>query len=1138
MNCMHAAGILALNLCVGLANGQACTRIGAFQPGSPAFHTGNGVGGFAIQGNTLIIDADKDGIVSASDPGDKVFPLPASLIGTGQNAPLNVALSPTQDFLFSAGGQASLTTGPCSSPGTRVRFFRIPVAAGAPLELVVDDCLACQGLDGGRPLWYDFGVTQGGFFGQPPVANPDPISSLRYAYIRTSTATLGCGGANSQPRIRFYDLETGVTATHELGLQPGYGDVTVSPGGEFMMIQHDLTSNPTDSDVDVLRLCNLAAISEVQGQPPTIDNMSIVGINAHVAASSGGRAILEVRDGTGAVRWDASAACCSSGAPIGACCTGTTCSITTQAACGGVWSAGQTCSQVGCGATPPAVDALINAPATMAVNASAPMSVVVTNSGGTAASNVRVTLQSPSYQVISFASPGQGGVLGFQPGNVTWTLPTLAAGASTTLTVQMNTTCWTGPQTLTTTTSATGLAQRMFTQSVNVLAPATGPVTVTATSVPNAALPLKAYDTVTHTIVLTNTAAFSQTATMSFQAGFYANFDRIDSCGGGTCQISGSTFSWSGTLAAQQTMTFVLTTRMIECFNPSFRRTGLANGGFIEVMGSCNYVLGQTMGGQQMFDVAPPVYATLEAINVQPGIIGTAEKSAAPAAGPTTQIFRGNPPLQMRATIHNTLSRTLDLGDVSIYLPSAWTITSEPTGGAVFDENSGQILFSNASIAAGGNVSFEFDATCSDLGQFGSLSINRQSPVCYADIGGFEALVLPQIPAGPYVMALNNFYGTGLCMLERGVDGRLRPVFGAVSTWSGLAQGANGDLWLIGLNLTRFNFKTLEIETYPQVAACAAGQLRDGAFQPSTGDLILYAEEANAATGVLVRFSPSSGVCNVIATDIPASIRQGNASEVLVESSGDILVSNHDVLLRFASGATGPLPPNSGQAVTIPGPTYAIANSGPQTAQHVWSIVPLCTGLWSVVHATDFMTPAVGSPSRVFGLSLWDPAANQLTPVDPLFAGESYSPFGGWSISQSLLPTFGVTNTYPVEVSTASMIEGEPGEVLFGTALYPTFEVTALDPATGALNFLQSPMQWQFTAALDVAYFQPASTMCPSGAFCAADFNQDGGVDGSDVGAFFLAWEAGDSLADVNMDGGVDGADVGAFFDLWQAGGC
>jgi hypothetical protein len=55
---------------------------------------------------------------------------------------------------------------------------------------------------------------------------------------------------------------------------------------------------------------------------------------------------------------------------------------------------------------------------------------------------------------------------------------------------------------------------------------------------------------------------------------------------------------------------------------------------------------------------------------------------------------------------------------------------------------------------------------------------------------------------------------------------------------------------------------------------------------------------------------------------------------------------------------------------------------------------------------------------------------------------------------------------------------------------------------------------------------------------CAADFNQDGGVDGADVVAFFLAWESGDSAADVNEDGGVDGSDVGLFFRQWEQGGC
>ena len=55
---------------------------------------------------------------------------------------------------------------------------------------------------------------------------------------------------------------------------------------------------------------------------------------------------------------------------------------------------------------------------------------------------------------------------------------------------------------------------------------------------------------------------------------------------------------------------------------------------------------------------------------------------------------------------------------------------------------------------------------------------------------------------------------------------------------------------------------------------------------------------------------------------------------------------------------------------------------------------------------------------------------------------------------------------------------------------------------------------------------------------CAADFNQDGGVDGGDVVDFFVAWEAGESTADVNQDGGVDGGDIDVFFAAWEAGGC
>ncbi len=53
---------------------------------------------------------------------------------------------------------------------------------------------------------------------------------------------------------------------------------------------------------------------------------------------------------------------------------------------------------------------------------------------------------------------------------------------------------------------------------------------------------------------------------------------------------------------------------------------------------------------------------------------------------------------------------------------------------------------------------------------------------------------------------------------------------------------------------------------------------------------------------------------------------------------------------------------------------------------------------------------------------------------------------------------------------------------------------------------------------------------------CPADINIDGAVDGSDVEAFFAAWESAHPLGDFNQDGGVDGGDVEAFFLRWESG--
>lgn len=50
------------------------------------------------------------------------------------------------------------------------------------------------------------------------------------------------------------------------------------------------------------------------------------------------------------------------------------------------------------------------------------------------------------------------------------------------------------------------------------------------------------------------------------------------------------------------------------------------------------------------------------------------------------------------------------------------------------------------------------------------------------------------------------------------------------------------------------------------------------------------------------------------------------------------------------------------------------------------------------------------------------------------------------------------------------------------------------------------------------------------------DYNGDGGIDGSDIEAFFVDWQNGEAASDVNGDGGIDGSDVEFFFERWSQG--
>lgn len=55
---------------------------------------------------------------------------------------------------------------------------------------------------------------------------------------------------------------------------------------------------------------------------------------------------------------------------------------------------------------------------------------------------------------------------------------------------------------------------------------------------------------------------------------------------------------------------------------------------------------------------------------------------------------------------------------------------------------------------------------------------------------------------------------------------------------------------------------------------------------------------------------------------------------------------------------------------------------------------------------------------------------------------------------------------------------------------------------------------------------------------CPADYDQNGGIDGSDLALFFTDYEAGLPCSDIDQNGGTDGTDLATFFTLYEAGGC
>lgn len=186
----------------------------------------------------------------------------------------------------------------------------------------------------------------------------------------------------------------------------------------------------------------------------------------------------------------------------------------------------------------------------------------------------------------------------------------------------------------------------------------------------------------------------------------------------------------------------------------------------------------------------------------------------------------------------------------------------------------------------------------------------------------------------------------------------------------------------------------------------------------------------------------------------------------------------------------------------------------------------------------------------------------------------AYHPLGNWPMEPGLAALFGQMSynllifdnlppqppitrpLFSARVAEGIIIQNEPAQqsptatfsIIFNGAFWDmarhnpqiTLEVSPTMPGSPVQIIPHVPVtpdqiEIMYAGVRRNLFGMPPSFPCPP---CAADFNRDGGVDGSDVESFFTEWENGLGCADVNLDGGIDGADVEFFFAVWQEGGC
>ncbi len=1115
-------GLVVSWVLAAAAAAQSCP-MGAFAPLDSWFVAQNGtIGVLPVNGGAgLQLDRNGDGLINEFD---RVFITPEPL-APPYLASATLRLSPTRQFLYAVGGRA---VGTCQD--TSIRFYRLPADPADPMELVHEACVPnVQRTE----IFYDYQLRSLGPFGQGSGRRIAAI--LHEPFVGDLTLSL-------------FDLERpGPSGRVDIsGLRRGVGDIRIAPGSQALYIQHDVLSfDPAGTDYTLVSLCTASFGQQINpdgGFP--LQNVSGGPLDATTFAGTNGRTNVVFSQGGSTFATLTVPDCCAISPPPGFAALSLT---------------------------------VTGAPATLRPGSNATFTLRVANLGTAEATNVVVQAAVPFSS--TFVSAGSGGT---QTGdNVRWTLPALPAGQpplSLSFTVRGE--CTAGG---TFSLRPFCFAEASNAQRVNAQVnpgptleyPNTDLLTSVAAAVPDVAPPLRAADTMTLSITLTNPSAADHIGVRFAQP--IANFGQhlelaqvISATRGTASQPTPTTLSWQGDIPAGQSATIVVRLRLAACLPVGV--SAVAAQGFFQVVNTCgNTVFSGSFLGP-VFPIVRDLQTDLGLTATQVGVIGPVSREH--------QAVRLGTALPLVLSVSNSGATTMIDVRARLTIPVGLQIGATPLvapvpPGVTFDAATRTVRFAG-DLAPGASISVRVDAVASVAVPRVETVLESGTGTCVSNRSRLVLVPVPAVPTGPTLYGLDRV--DGVWVMQLGVDTAPRPFFGAIlEAPGGFDYVAGGPMWIAGAACVRFDPATLDLLMLERTAIDAPqGFIRlDAAVDVATNDVLVAGTVRSGFHAALVRADPSGSSDRDLVLDqtslaVLTSVTRtatGGVAVVSMPSRVDNGNSSRGILLPDIAPPPGPAVDYSlVPTIGVSPMSYGFVPPGTLRGTYPVAIAPRDTQigtpgangeLWTVL-CTQWVNGSVFSftnATSVYALAITNPATGTITPVIDLLAGDVSVGF----FQPPVVPAYPTPLT-PLSLSVwgggsgnvGTSIATAPGDGVFVASRTALWRVDNALTAPSAV--LVAPLGLSVgggtldLVAVNISAGPPLLCLADVAGGGPTGLMPDGTVDGADFVAFINSFAIGDAaidpLADIagsgptgtQPDGTIDGTDFIAFINAFGAG--